>query len=421
MTSAQMLSYEEALHLLSGLPVQQRLETVALQQALGRVLGEAVTASSDQPPFDRTTMDGFAVRLKDGQTRYEVIDEVLAGQRFEGTLQPGQAVRIMTGAPCPAGATVVPVERTQPLAGSSAPQASSKPSGEPSTSEWVEIEAQALVPGKNVAWQGQDARAGAAVLEAGTRLAPQTLSAAAMAGAQSLACFRPPVVAIVTTGDEIGASGPAAVRNSNGPLLEALCSALGVAHRAWHALDQPSQLAETLRAAQQAADIVVSVGGVSMGSADLVPGAVEGLGFQRIFHKVAMQPGKPLYLAQHPDATCFLGLPGNPVSVLATAHLFLAPLIGRFLGNWSPDWLDLPLAGAHAHKGARRLFLPAKLGSGGVTPIRWNGSGDFYSAARGDGLVDLPPQSRLEAGALVRYLPYLGHVPGEVAVRPNDS
>ena len=407
-----MLTLEEALAALQQLPLQGEVEHRSLDQALGQVLAQDVHAQADQPPFDRTTMDGFAVVLQGDQNEFEVVGSVLAGEQFSGTLQPGQAVRIMTGAPCPAGATVVPVEQTsgyelQATEGSGVGR--------------VTIQPEALIPRKNVAWRGQDAQAGECILRAGVRIAPQTISSAAMAGADSLAVYAPPRVGIITTGDEIGASGPASVRNSNGPLLGAFCAALGVPYRAWHAVDEPESLRSTFEAAAEASDILVSVGGVSMGTADLVPGTTQALGFQKILHRVAIQPGKPVYLAQHGDGTCFLGLPGNPVSVLVTAHLFLAPLIGRFCGNWNLHWQSAPLLHDFAHRGKRRLFLPARREGAGVVPVKWNGSGDFYSAARADGLVDLQPGGSWKAGEILRFLPYIGHFAGNRGIGSRDE
>ncbi|MEZ6019385.1 MAG: molybdopterin molybdotransferase MoeA [Planctomycetota bacterium] len=337
------------------------------------------------------------MRLQPGLESYAVVGTVLAGQHWPGALEPGQAVRIMTGAPCPSDCTVVQIERSN------------------GGDTQVIFEAGALRAGLNIAWQGQDARRGDVVLDAGLRLDAGAIGAAAMAGATEVEVFVPPRVAIVTTGDEVGASGPAGIPNSNGPYLDALCAGLGVPFRAWHARDEEAELRATLQAAAAESDVVVTVGGVSMGTHDLVPMVAAELGLQELMHKVAIQPGKPVYLAGGDSGRFLLGLPGNPVSVLVGAHLFLAPLLGRFAGDWRPTWLKLPIAQPFEHRGNRRLFLPARLGDGGLWPVRWNGSGDFYSAIGGDGLIDLQPGQTLAAGECVPFLPMLCHTPGEVA------
>ncbi len=400
-----MLSFDEAQALLNAEPVAARTESVpmtaSLAELMGRILAEPVATESDQPGFDRATMDGYAVHLHGDATSFQVVDTVIAGQDFQGAIQPGQAIRIMTGAPCPKGLTVVPVERTN------------------NGDQTVEIEASALVPEKNIAWQGQDAKRGDLILGAPCRLGPTTLSSAAMAGAEALTCFVPPRVGVVTTGDEIGSSGPAGVRNSNGPLLGALCSALAVPVERRHALDKEDHLRQMLQESMASSDIIVTVGGVSMGTRDLVPGMAQELGFKPLFHHVAMKPGKPIFMARHGDGTFFLGLPGNPVSVLVTAHMFLAPLIGRFMGDWRPRTFAMPMARDYVFRGKRRLFLPARLEDGGVGTIDWNGSGDFYAAAFADGVIDLAPSSSWKAGETVRFLPFLGHTPGETGLRPG--
>lgn len=396
-----MLEFDDALAQLLAEQVSPRSEPRSLARCLGRVLAQPVRLARDQPSFDRATMDGYALCLEEGRTRYSVRGVVDAGTQFEGALQPGEAVRIMTGAPCPANTTVVQVERTD------------------GGDDEVEItDPTALVAGKHIAWAGEDGRAGDEVLAAGTRLSPSTLSAAAMAGARELHTFVPPRLAIVGTGDEVGSDGDAGIADSNGPLLQSLAAALACRARAYHAPDHPERLRSVLEEAGDEADIVITVGGVSMGRKDLVPACAESLGYATRFHKVAIQPGKPVLFARHADGRFFLGLPGNPVSVLVTAHLFLAPLVGAYFGGWTPRWQRFPLARAHEHRGRRRLFLPARLTPDGLLPVTWNGSGDLLAAATADGLLDLAPGSAHAAGASMAFLPFLGHSPGEVGSLP---
>jgi len=397
-----MLTYDEALALLRGLQVPAQTEELPIEHALGAVLAREVRAGCDQPPFDRATMDGIAVRS--GERRvFRVVGSVMAGERFEGVLAEDEAVAIMTGAPVPEGCGVVPVEVVER-------------GGDPARVDpsWE------LRPGRNVARRGEDAQEGAAVLPAGARLSVACVAAAAMAGARTVEAWQPPRLGILTTGDEVGAGGPAGIQDSNGPLLAAFATALGLPFERAHAPDDAERMESVLRGLAERNEVVVTVGGVSMGEKDLVPAAAAEAGYRQLLHRVAIQPGKPLLLAQRDDGRTLMGLPGNPVSVLATAHLFLAPLVGRFLGGWEPTWLERPLAVGHTHRGKRRLFLPARLDESGLHPIAWNGSGDLYAAAHGDGLVDLEPGGAWSAGTVLRFLPYLGQGAGERALLPRS-
>ena len=355
-------------------------------------MARPVLLDSDVPGFDRATMDGYAVALDGPRDRFQVIDTILAGEDKDTRPKAGQAVRIMTGAPCPPDVTVIPIERTD------------------GGQELVTVTDQdALVPGRNIAWRGEDGHEGDTVAASGQRLSPIMLSSIAMAGATKVEVWRRPRVGIVTTGDEVGSESKAGIRDSNGPLLLSLLAAFGCdVHRA-HARDDEGALRAALADAGQERDVVVTVGGVSMGDRDLVPSAATALGYETVFHKVAMQPGKPVLVCRHPDARFLVGLPGNPVSVIATAHLILGPVLGRLLGGWEPGWIDLPLAGEVARRGRRHLFLPATLGAGGVTPVPWNGSGDLLAAAAADGLVDLGPgDTPMSQGDTIRFMPYVG-------------
>lgn len=401
-----MLTHAEALAAITAITPLSLTAAVPLARARGCWLASDVRLDRDQPAFDRATMDGYAVALDGDRTRFTVRGTVLAGGGWDGpALMPGEAVRIMTGAPTPAGTTVIPIERTD------------------AGLEMVSVtDPSAVQPRRNIAWRGEDGRAGAVIVANGTRLSPTTLAVAAMAGATTLTCWRAPTVAVVTTGDEVGGGGDAGIADSNGPLLESLLGVLGIACRRFHARDHEDELERTLLAAALAADVVVTTGGISAGAKDLVPDTARALGFATVFHHVAIQPGKPVFLARRDAprgaASALIGLPGNPVSVLATAHLYLLPLLGRFLGGWQPRWTALPLTVPWANRGQRHLFLPAHLVDGGVAPIRWNGSGDLIAAAAGDGLAELPVGFAGEPGSAVRYLPYLGALPGEGGVIP---
>ena len=403
-----MISYDEAIALIAGISAQNTTERLPIAAAHGRVLATAVTLDRDQPPFDRATMDGYAIIPESGRLTYPVVGTLAAGGAWEGALGTGQALRIMTGAPCPPGVAVVPIEIT-----------------DRGTASVTVQDAAALKAGKNCARRGEDGRAGATVIAAGTRLDPLTISLAAMAGAVEVTVTVPPRLAIVTTGDEVGrasAANTAAINDSNGPLLSAFAAALGLSATRSHVRDDAVAVRRGLETAGETADIIVTTGGVSVGDRDLIVPTAADLGYATIFHNVAMQPGKPVFLARRMQGgrECFLiGLPGNPVSVAATAHLMLWPLIARLGGSRPPTWRQMPLAAPHRHRGNRRLFLPAlRSDPGTITPVRWNGSGDLIAAAAADGLIDLAPGADLAAGAPVPFLPWAGAVDGERGVLP---
>jgi len=292
-------------------------EEVALADAAGRVLAEDVRAAHDVPPFANSAMDGFAIVAPGGDL--ELVGESRAGAPFDGTLQTGQAVRISTGAALPAGAdAVVMVERTEEAGGR------------------VRAEAAA---GQNVRGAGEDLRAGAVVLEAGTRLGAAELGVAAGAGRAALRCARRPRVAIVATGDELVPPGeplgPGQIHDSNALALATLAREAGAEVVA--SLRAPDDRAATeaaLGEALEQADLVLVSGGVSVGPHDHVKPALEALGVSEVFWRVALRPGKPTWFGTN-DATLVLGLPGNPVSALVTFVLFARPALAALQG--APD------------------------------------------------------------------------------------
>jgi molybdopterin molybdotransferase len=306
-------------------------------------------------------------------------------------------VRIMTGAPCPAGGTVVPWERTTV------------------TGDSVMVSDPAdLAPRRNIARQGEDGRTGAVILTAGMTLTPVLLAVAAMAGATRLEVLDPPTVAVITTGDELGT----AIADSNGPLLAALLAAWGCPARRDHAGDDVPDLRAALER-QASTQVLVTTGGVGGSERDLVKPVATSLGFVEVFHEIAMQPGKPVLLMRHGDGRLLVGLPGNPVSVLATAHLILADLLSRLGARSVPNWTTLPAAHGHTAKGRRLLFQPAqRTADGHLALIPWNGSGDLLAAAAADGLAEIPVGAAWQAGAPLRFLAYGGTAPGSRAILP---
>jgi molybdopterin molybdotransferase len=296
-------------------------EIVSLATALGRVLAEDVHAEMDVPPTDNSAVDGYAVASSDlpatGTRAFDVTAELAAGAVFSGTLQPGQALRIMTGAPMPAGAdTVYPQEVV--------------------TREGERITAGSIAPGANRRLRGEDVGAGQIVLPAGSVLRPQEIGVAASLGLAQLYVRQKPRVAVLSTGDEVAEPGSprksGQIYDSNRFSLRGLLEASG-AETVDDGIvpDQFDELQARLLRAADHADIVLTSGGVSVGDYDLVKAVLQQAGGID-FWQVAMQPGRPMAVGSIGRAH-FFGLPGNPVASMLTFHLFVRPALWKLAGR----------------------------------------------------------------------------------------
>ena len=396
-----MLSVAEAQALILQHAQPLAAVRVPLDQVQGLVLAEDVACDRDSPPFDKALMDGYAVRSADlapGGGAVTVIEEVLAGQVPQRTVAAGQATRIMTGAPVPAGAdAVVPVERTRSL-----------------DEQQVQIDDQPS-PGRNIFRRGQEMHQGETVLTAGTLIQPQVVGLLANLGRAMVHVQPRPTVAVLPTGDELvevgETPGVGQIRNSNGPMLLAQVSrAGGTAQYLGIGRDRLDSLRPLVEQGLQASILVLS-GGVSAGKLDLVPGLLQDLGVQAQFHKVAMKPGKPAFFGVWTRAgrtTLVFGLPGNPVSSLVCFELFVRPALRRLLGivDAVPPTVPLPLAEPLTYATDRPTYLPARvdIGSTGwqVRAVPWQGSADLRGLARTNALIVVKAgEHRLAAGQVV--------------------
>ena len=385
-----MLTFEEArARILTG-AVRLGQESIPLGEAAGRVLAERIVATYPLPPFDHSAMDGYAVRLADllGGGPFELrvgADESRAG-RAARALAPGEACRIFTGAALPQGADAVVMQEDVARDGDRV-TLMSRPR-----------------PGAHVRAAGEDLRPGQEALAEGTRLLPGHLSLAASLDRGELTVARRPSVAIVCTGDELRApgssGGPASIPESNGVALAALVRQVGGEPRVLPSIgDDLDATAAALDQALAGADLVLTVGGVSVGDHDLVRPALARVGVELDFYKVAIKPGKPLAFGRREIAgklVRVLGLPGNPASALATFTLFAAPLLRALQGDAAPIPLLLParLGRDVRHKAGRLEFVRATLERRGrdliAVPLANQASGATTSTGWATALVLIP-------------------------------
>ena len=366
--------------------------------ALGQVLAEDVAATVDMPQADVSAMDGYALA---GETVagdvWPVRGVAAAGRPPELTLSPGEAAKIMTGAVMPRGADrVIPVEETD------------------AGGERVTLHA-APEPGRHVRRHGEVVERGAPLLAAGTRLTPGAISLLAAHGHEEIAVYRRPTVALLPTGDEVVAPdrepGPGQLRDSNSAFLAAAGSSMGLEFELLGIA--PDRLDELRRMIVRGlgSDVLLLCGGVSMGEFDLVEDVIEALGCEKLFDRVAIQPGKPLVAAQHPGGWV-LGLPGNPASVMVTFWLFARPLLRGLMGiddGYGRGLLRAELAGPLPGSKGRARYLPATVhvdaGRLRVVPQAPRGSHDVSVYARGSALVRVPPQAKPRDSGPCQILP----------------
>jgi molybdopterin molybdotransferase len=379
-------------------------QPTSLADSLGRVLADPVRADRDQPPFPRSTRDGFAGRAVDFAARLplEVVGLIRAGEAGPREISAGQTVEIMTGAPVPAGADcVVMVEHVQP------------------DGDALRLtHGRSIAAGENIVPRAAEARAGEVIVPRGTRISAAQIAAAAACGASQVNVFAQPRVAIVATGDELVEVDQQPlvhqIRNSNSYSLAAQIIAAGALPvRLPIARDERGDLEAIIRSALQT-DLLLLSGGVSMGKYDLVEEVLLALGAEFFFTGALIQPGKPVVfgsLALEDRQIYFFGLPGNPVSTMVTFSLFVEPLLAALGGDPArePRFAQARLESDVRVKTGLTRFLPARLHSVAtdvrVEPVTWQGSGDLASTSRSNCFLVVPAdRPHLAAGETVAVL-----------------
>jgi len=417
---SDLLTVQQAIAIIDAVPIHPKTATISLDQASGLILAEALRADRDFPPFDKSQMDGYAVRAADvspGAT-LRVIGEVAAGAASDLTVGDKQAVAIMTGAPMPAGAdVVVPVED-------------------------VTVDGDAIrltkstTAGRFIARRGSDCREGAEVLPAGVTIGPAQIAVAAAVGATDLRVFKRPTVAVLSTGDEIvpihQQPGPSQIRNSNSPMLVALlkklnCDVIDLGH----VPDDPAVIRSAIECGLQS-DALFITGGMSMGKYDYVPRLLRELNIELKVTKLRIKPGKPFVFGSslgsgvsgpgsgvedsnsnprpqtpdpRPQAFVF-GLPGNPVSAFVCTLRFASRLLARMAGGAVYErWMNATLQSPLPANGPREFYQPARLIGSVAVPMNWKGSADIFTLAQADAFLVRPEnEPALAAGSMVKLL-----------------
>lgn len=404
-----MIDLDEAWALLDRAIAPLGVEQVALDAAVGRWSDAQLQSTLDLPVFDNSAMDGYAVRTEDlreasdeAPVRLTIVADTFAGEAPAGQVAPGTAVRIMTGAPVPPGADAVLRLEDGRLRG-----------------EVVEVRAP-LRAGRHIRRRAEDLASGDVVLEAGTRVHAGNIGLLAASGHGRLAMPRVPRCSMLVTGSELRTPGeplgPGEIHDSNGPVLRALATGGG------HALvdlgivgDDREELQRRVAQATAACDLLVLSGGVSVGRKDYVKRVVEDLGGERLFWRVRMKPGKPVLCARMPNGCIVLGLPGNPVSVLAGWVLFVEPTLRRLSGDrtsFGPRARPARLAKSVRGDSERvvmataRGSYDAKTAAWMVEPTATQGSAMMRSMAEGTCFIRVERDAVLEPGDLVTTYAY---------------
>lgn len=396
-----MISVADAIRIVESHTSRLGVEAIELTKARRRILAEDIIADTDLPPFDRAQMDGYAVRAADVTevpATLHVIGESAAGAGWHHEMNAGQAVRIMTGAPVPAGAdSVQQVELTR------------------EHNSMVEV-LEPVNPGRSIVRRASEIKSGETVLRAGEEINAESVATLASFGYAKVSVGRKPRVAVMATGSELvdvdQRPGQDQIRDSNNYTIAAYAEmSNGIVERLPLAGDDTDELKRQMAQAAEGADVLITSGGVSMGVYDFTKTALRELGAEIFFERVALRPGKPTVFGKLGQTLVF-GLPGNPVSVSVTFNLFVRPALRWMQGA---THASLPHESAVLSRDVksstdRESYIPAVLrtdekGTVLAEPLKWGGSSDFVSFSRATALINLPANTAgARAGEVVRIV-----------------
>ena len=374
-----MISFEDAYNIVMNSAVKMGTEVIPFTDSLNRILAGNVISDIDMPPFNKSSVDGFACKRTDLGNDLEIIETIPAGTWPSESVEKNQCSRIMTGAPVPAGADcVIMVEETETL-----------PSGK--------VRFTGSFKKENIAVKGEDVRKGDVALKAARKIKPQDIAVMASAGHVSVTVSKMPHVAVISSGSELvepaEIPGISQIRNSNASQLMAQVARAGASGKYYGiAEDNEDKTLSIVEKAISENDIVIITGGVSMGDFDFVPSVLERAGVRILFTRVAVQPGKPTTFGLHPGSVIF-GLPGNPVSSFIQFELLIRPLISRMMGNeWHQVNIKLPMNEKFTRSSADRMaFIPVTLTNDGfISPVEYHGSAHISALPEVDGIIAMP-------------------------------
>lgn len=350
-------------------------ETVDLRQAFNRVLAEDIIADIAVPPFNKSAVDGYALRQEDTDKELQVTEVIPAGKEPERIIGPGQCAKIMTGAKIPKGADrVIMKEDTEPI-----------------DEETIRINRKSLKT--NICLRGEDISEGASVLQRGTKLQPSQIALLASMGIHRPKVYKRPGIALLATGSELVEPGTritqAKIRNSNSYQLMAQLDRLGItADYLGIIQDDEKNLRSTIMDSQKKYDLLLVTGGVSVGDFDLMPSILVQAGFELLIEKLAIQPGKPMKFAVKQNRYCF-ALSGNPVSSYLQFELLVVPFLNKLMGTGYSE-KEYPvemLSGYQRKKAQRDLFLPVSVQQGKAEIVRYNGSAHIEAYTRANAII----------------------------------
>jgi molybdopterin molybdotransferase len=370
-------------------------ERVSLTNAVGRVLREPICASEDQPPFDRSSLDGFAVRMDDPTTRFRIVDEIRAGDWKPRRLQAGEAVRIATGGALPDDGLQVVMREDAEREG-----------------EFVSVPRRA--DARNIRLRGEDARAGQNIIEPGIRLQPGALGLMASVGCAQPLVTRLPRVLHLATGNEIVPPEEqpqrGQIRDSNSTLVRAFLDQWRIQPTQLRVPEDEAAARAALEGSAREADLILISGGASVGEHDFTRHLLEQFGFTIHVSKTTARPGKPLIVAQHGNTIAF-GLPGNPLAHFVCLNLYVRAALEAFAGRVAESVFHtgVLLTELPADGNARETFWPAhwrlRDGVATLTPLRWSSSGDLTSLASTNALIRVTAGAeRLERSRWVEFV-----------------